>query len=542
MTIAPPVSRQSAKQIRRPENTQPENLIVSIIFLVVLVQISACAYVSDSAYQRVISFRENRYLERFPRISSLKRDLEKFPSQFEAYFNDYFPFRFPITAARSRILYSVFNTSANPSMCAIGKNHRLFLTFGKAQSAQCNLDPFAPGRIELWGKMLAERKKELSARGIKYLFVVVPQAGTIYPESLPNGWHRLAGKSRLEKLQDYLKEKTDIDFVDLRSLFLAAKENGLPLYYTNDGHWNEYGGFLAVQEALAHIGKEFPGVHPFRADQYRLTPAVHKGDLARTLCLEDLLLDKESPHVALPEPLSSHLNPRAKLPAAIKDGLPDWCTAWQSNDKSLPRALILHDSFMTPMQPYLSQKFSYAEYQFAGYPLPALVFSQKPDIAPNIVIEELCERYIYEREPGVTTFLGPPPDSIRTQPLKPLATFDGKLVLESIHCTDDESGLIAKLVWHSKDKVKLDKMVRVHLIDSRTKKSPMYIDYRQDLFERTVEANSRWVDTVSVPKVPDQKTDQFGVLILRDSTHFLNCVAEHQDYNVRVAIPIKELL
>jgi alginate O-acetyltransferase complex protein AlgJ len=511
----------------KPRN--PENIIVGAVFSILLAIGSIAALNACLRHDVSISLAEKRVLSSFPTTSDYDRDPARFVAQIESFYNDHFPGRLAVTTLRNATAYYLFSASMAPDMCAIGENQWLFLANPSAADAQSNLSKFPNGKLENWARIFDARRAELAKRGIKYICIIAPEKGTIYPEFLPRGWRKQAGKSRLNELQDYLKTHTAVDFVDAKAVLSLAKQHGGPiLYHTNDSHWNDYGAFLVVQEVFRHLNPESHSVTPFTQSEYQYAPGSHRGDLADVLGLGELLIDQTSPQVAL-QRAQSKLDSQAVCPrfdGGIVGTTAPSC-AWKTKDRSLPRALVFHDSFMYPMMPYLSQRFSFIEFQLSQeMPLPVVV-SEKP----NIVIDEIAERHLYDRDPqNVPMFVGPElATKLESTFPQPVATFAQKFVLEAASCCKTQSSYSVKLLWRSKVQTRLDYTVGIHAIDLAARTTEHFIEYRQDCFSHMVAPDTRWIDEVTISRRPGLTADHLAIMLLRNS-HLLSCDASEKYY------------
>jgi hypothetical protein len=69
--------------------------------------------------------------------------------------------------------------------------------------------------------------------------------------------------------------------------------------------------------------------------------------------------------------------------------------ATRSSDTKLPKALVYHDSFMTMMQPYLSEHFATAIYIRDLFVNLETVKDYHPDIIVHECLERLLRHFIY---------------------------------------------------------------------------------------------------------------------------------------------------
>jgi len=191
-----------------------------------VLSIHACLFSRET-----LSEQENRALADFPKIHTWRKDLPKFPTAFEPYFKDHLPFRLALICTRNLAAFEIFNTSGNP-LVVIGKQNWLFYKSYGVTPAQLNLEPFTEDELHDWAQNIVERNSFLKQHHIKFLLVLAPEKGSMYPELLPPGWHRSNRITRLEQLQNYLKEHTNVDFVDARHLLAEEKAAGQKIYHS----------------------------------------------------------------------------------------------------------------------------------------------------------------------------------------------------------------------------------------------------------------------------------------------------------------------
>lgn len=260
-----------------------EDLLVSAIFVCVLTFFFFSSIYTCLTTTKQIAEQENRLLAPFPRLRNVRHDLPLFADKFASFYNDHFAFRLPMISGRNWVLFTLLRSSGSP-MIAIGNTGWLFFTDEPTLAAELNDTPFSEDNLKLWAKTLCMRRDVLAAHGIKYIFFVAPEKASIYPEYLPVGWRRHPGITRLDQLQTYLKEHTDLDVFDPKSIILENKPKGRVLYHSHDTHWNQYGAFLVAQKLLNHIGQYFPVVKPFPQHTVAMEDGF-RGDMAKMLGL-----------------------------------------------------------------------------------------------------------------------------------------------------------------------------------------------------------------------------------------------------------------
>jgi alginate O-acetyltransferase complex protein AlgJ len=512
-----------------------ENFLVSAVFVTSLTIFAGLGLIGsiDFKQSNSISNQENRNLASFPPLRSLRRDVPKFPALFENFYNDHFLLRLSLSRWRNYLDYAILQSSGNTSV-ALGRNHWLFYALNKLPVTQQNLDPYEEPELNGALKMFCARRDILAAHGIKYILVFAPEKGTIYPELMPRGWTRRPAPGRLEQLQAALLHK-QIDFVDARSVLLEAKrrEADKPLYFSNDSHWNRYGAFLVAQQLFRQLHLKMPAVTPFEAGEMKLEIDNHSGDLALLLGLQNLIWDKRSLTATIMQK-QAHAIGNQGLPR-FESGIVETATepsAFRVNNVKLPRAFILHDSFMEFLQPYFADKFSFSEFYLARLLLPEVVLGEKPDV----VIDEIAERHLYDRGfDNIPTFssthgvkqVGPPKSKI--------ASFQSKWQLLCVKTKAFERSLGIELHWQALIDGKLDDRVQVCLLDAKTKEIKGVTDYRQDSFARPVKAGDEWVDVVPVKAGGNDSFDQIGIMVI-GKAGALYCDSARCDFKVRAIV------
>ncbi|MDR3611980.1 MAG: hypothetical protein P4L53_00340 [Candidatus Obscuribacterales bacterium] len=502
----------------------------------------------DSKHSDSISKAENRNLASFPPLRSLRRDLPGFPALFENFYNDHFLLRLTLSRWRNYLDYAILRSSGNASV-ALGGNHWLFYALNKLPVTQQNLAPYTEPELNAAVKSFCARRDLLAAHGAKYVLLLAPEKGTIYPELMPPGWVRGAGASRLEQLQAALS-KEKVDYVDARSLLLQAKQHEAldkPLYFSNDSHWNRYGAYLVAQQLFRQIHLRLPALTPFQSNEIQLEKDNHSGDLSMLLGLQKSIVDKKSLTATILQKHAHEVDNKG-LPR-FESGIVETATeptAYRTYDAKLPRAFVLHDSFMEFLQPYLAEKFSFSEFHLARLLLPEVVAGERPDV----VIDEIAERHLYDRGfDNVPTFLdkkAPQGKSASTKQVEQrgfacpveqqvVACFQNRWQLLSIKTTDYPNSLGAELHWRAKADGKLNDRVQISLLGRESKEVKGVADYRQDTFDRPVKAGQEWVDIVPVRVNSDDIFDQIGIMVV-GASGALYCDSPRCDYKVRAIV------
>lgn len=92
---------------------------------------------------------------------------------------------------------------------------------------------------------------------VEMIYVLIPNAISIYPERLKEGTVQENYSTRYEQVVKALNE-SNATVIDMSEAFKKAKENGDKIYYSTDSHLTEYGGYLVYKTLMDHIDDRFP--------------------------------------------------------------------------------------------------------------------------------------------------------------------------------------------------------------------------------------------------------------------------------------------
>jgi hypothetical protein len=345
---------------------------------------------------------ENRAPIPLPQLLVKGRGLRSFPLQFDAFFNDRFGFRNMLLDCLSEVDYRWLHVPPSPKVI-LGKRGWLFFT---EQAPGFDYDarkPFTKTQLSQWQRMLEARRDWLARRGIHYLFIVVPDKQTVYPEFLPHELrHEQTADSRLEQLMTFLHEHSDVPVLDLREALTLAKIRD-QVYSRTDSHWNGRGAYVGYRETMQRL--DMLPTHP---PQPRSAFAetcwnVPGGDCAQLLGFRDRIRDDYF-----------DLQPRTPVQACLADpSIPQPVSpteplfAMEQPAAQLPRAVMFRDSFGAQLVPFLAEHFRRIVFCWQNAPAfdTDLITREKPDI----VIQEIVERKLSLPELADTTEMSPPP-------------------------------------------------------------------------------------------------------------------------------------
>ena len=363
------------------------------------------------------STTELRVLTRLPTIPDTVLDgekLQRFFIQAEHYATDRMYFRqFYITQLNTlRVAAGV----SPKKLVTTGKDGWLFLAGDTETEDARGSSVFSPSELDNWLRYLMHRSEEAKKHGAAYLFVVIPNKSTVYPEYLPNHITRLTQTKRLAQLSAALA-KTGILYLDASDALIAAKKNG-QLYMKSDTHWNLLGANYVQLQILQKLSEKLdylqPQLYPFHpATPDEITILNPTSDLAHSMGLDLETHEKINYVVDGVGTCTQAQNTKGlrpwpvaigdcsqKTPSTLEKFWPDMHPGQRANmfratDNPYGRGtlLMMHDSFFEMLQPFFSNTFSHVDYILRDRPMDMATWDiLLRETKPDVIIEEIIER------------------------------------------------------------------------------------------------------------------------------------------------------
>jgi len=337
---------------------------------------------------------EKRKLADKPHFSI--RDPFGYLKYFESYFNDNFGFRDLLVYCHNMIQVTVFRTSPHARV-VIGRDGWLFLGRETERRDEINyfrsVKLFSKAELMRWRTVLQRRRQWLQRRGIFYIFMIIPNKSTIYPEYLPRSIRKTSQQSRLDQLLAALRRDPDFPVLDFREILSREKNNSL-LFYRTDTHWTELGAYFAYRVIMEKMAAAFPGLHAASLDQFTVESGGYfNGDLAQVISLQSSKFKEQKITLRAKAPA-----PFATSSAESEFGRFIRKTISECPSGTLPTALIVHDSFMFELKPFLRPHFQRIVYIWDGE--LDLFLEEIESEKPKIVIDEMVERMLIDLEPA----------------------------------------------------------------------------------------------------------------------------------------------
>jgi Flp pilus assembly protein TadD len=260
-----------------------------------------------------------------------------------------------------------------------GRNGRLFL----GSQDGFDLSRFAKGEVfnepmlETWRRTISRRAQDLAARGVPYIFLIVPDTPSIYPEDLPGE----IGDEVTPPGQVFMDAIGDIEGVTFVYPLKALREakGGLEIYKKKDSHWTTFGSYVGYQALMQGIGKN-AACRRLDATDLQFGFRQSYGDLGSAIQPEQSE-DVPIPKIGGPAAaVTLQMDGVARQTAteSCLEGLGEQC-----------RALFFRDSFMTDLAPYVARSFSHV---LTIGSTTRLMLDAVDHWGADIVVSEVAER------------------------------------------------------------------------------------------------------------------------------------------------------
>lgn len=371
------------------------NTVLTVIFLLIIFAVMTLFF---TLKKNDVNEVENRQLAVLPTLSINR--LDPFPSQFDQYFSDHFPFRSQIVKAYNKINISLFKISPLPFKVIIGNNDFLFMADKQIETYQ-GKNLFSEEELASILEELVYRRDFCSQHGAKFYFAILPQKHTTYEENIPLRY-KLLNKTTLRKqLESYLLEH-HFSVIDPTNYIIEKKTSDFPLYYKTDNHWNHLGAFYGAQVIVDRIKEDFPQVKSLNISDYSVSKEIRiGGNLAQMLSMQIELPDEK---MILEPNFISTVTTGTKAPyTPVSDFAytDEFEIVYTNPDVNNLKALFLRESFATGQQQFYKQSFGKTVLIWDAWQYGLnkdIIINEKPDIVVIQVMEGFLRKLLIHQD------------------------------------------------------------------------------------------------------------------------------------------------
>ena len=346
--------------------------------------------------ERETSAQEKRKLAPPPTWDGSLSGLAALPKGFEKYFNDHFGLREDFTERYNRLKVHGLGVTSNRGV-VLGENDWLFYGGGTLDNHRGLLK--FPEQALFTHQFIIEGKRDwLAERGIRYLYVLVPDKRSIYTEHFPARFNRL-GPTLADQIVTHLDTWSDLDVLDLRPVMEDIKaRTGKQLFSRTDSHWNALGAYYGYRAIMERLSAWYPELSPRPLSDFDI---VHEeqpgGDLAGMLGIKESMRETEIKLIPKTPPCDTLV----PFVHPVQAPTVEYRHRYQARvcDTAPPiRLLMMRDSFATLMLPHLAGHFAESTFIWQNRAdfLPRESFPLITALAerdrPHVVIDQMLER------------------------------------------------------------------------------------------------------------------------------------------------------
>jgi hypothetical protein len=352
----------------------------------------------------IVSMLERRVLPNPPTVYAngklnLKL-LELLPRQIDTYVTDRFAGRSLAVFLTNHVNFFVLRKS-HDNRLLVGKDRWLFYIdkgIGDefANFAKTNLFNDEQVNRFLWTFGLTNNF--CNENGIKFLFLIVPDKPSVYPEKYP--FPRPEGPSLVDQLMAAMPEDWRENIIFPQDYFISKKgEHTQPLYFNNGLHWTKLGVYYTYGLLYDKLKPDFPNLPKI---EFKFTPYMDTGEDNYALWWG---IKKFSPVMELlnVEPVdgwegrytyikSVNVPLRFNRQESVDAMRGKFGMITENVDSSLPTAVVVRDSYFVALEPYTSSIFSKVEYIWTEPEKRSIEYLASLPEKPDVLIWEIGER------------------------------------------------------------------------------------------------------------------------------------------------------
>ena len=260
-----------------------------------------------------------------------------------------------------------------------GKDDWLFLhrDTNRALGQQSGEIVLTPHELMQWRVVLECRDAWLEQRGVRYAFVIAPNAASIYPEMLPDGFTSSPHRP-VHQLLDHMSEHASHARVVYPETELVALKQGEEPFARNESHWRDPGAFRTYECLLDQLAPPIELRRLTREDLV-VTSGLALGDLGNKV---DPPVQAERISMRVREPRAQVISDNrvmnnGRVIVYESAGVPGTC-------------VMFSDSFGYRIVPYIAESFGRLVFVFR----PTLDFEVIDQERPSAVVSLMTERFL----------------------------------------------------------------------------------------------------------------------------------------------------
>lgn len=366
-----------------------KEIAISSVFILILILPSLESVFN---FMPKVENNENRALKSKPKANINLLDL--FPEEYDSYYSDNFDLRNQLLWLNSKLKFNIYNNPPVEGKAFIGRDGWMYITKHQMETYRGD-NILTDKQLTRYHEIFEYRRNFLDSIGCKYYVVIVPTKTSVYSEYLPLSKRKEVEFTRTDQLSNLLDTMSGIKFIDLRRTFIDNKGK-TRMYHKTDNHWNEYGAFIGYKKIINDISKDFPSIVPYSIDDFVVdsTEKVNRTLPAMMGIYDDIVEYNITcrPNFSKKASVGSENNYPIPKYFGYKD---EYEIVYEIDNDSLPKVLVIRDSFGTNLMPFLNEHFSKSVFIFDAWNHEfneEIVINEKPDIYIQLVLEMFAHK------------------------------------------------------------------------------------------------------------------------------------------------------
>jgi len=261
---------------------------------------------------------------------------------------------------------------------------------------------FTDEELDHYAAVFCARRDRFAELDIPYVFAVAPTKEIIYRDLLPPV--PIDNSPRpIEQLVTRLRLEHGCEILDLRGPVADSRLSG-QAYLRTDTHWTPHGAYHAYFALMKEVAKRVPGADPVPLEHFVFVPQHgYRGDLSdkpKMLYLDGRFIaadptqfaDDRFSETVMRVDREKLATDRCDVPQDYQISATRETIITETDDDTLPRAVVMRDSFAIECMPYLGESFSRAVYLWDANPNFEIIERERPDVVIQMMVERFLVR------------------------------------------------------------------------------------------------------------------------------------------------------
>lgn len=350
----------------------------NIVFFILIFLTAAQGVIFFNYFNSVIE-SESRTMAEFPKVNPFH---ESFAEDMDAYVNDRIGLRQQMIKLYSNFKYiKAMDLQNTPAIKGIDGWFFLNNENDDYKYFQ-RVKKYTPERLKRVKELVDKNIEFCNKHNIKLLTIIPPNKTTVYPEYYTTYLQKTPGKDNYIILKEYFNNNYPKQFVMPDD---EIKNNKDKLqYFKEDTHWTTNGAYTAYKVLEESITGLFPNYKKLTNNDIIECKDNTSSDLMAMLGVQDIQNQKYT-----------GICPKKEKVMELMPRNPSIVIKKAYGGENAPKILLIHDSFMTAMYPFIENGASYISSIWTYEPDFTQMSAMILEFQPDLIIWERLERYWY---------------------------------------------------------------------------------------------------------------------------------------------------